>query len=349
MAGETSNIQEMANLVSDRLFRWFKWDKVELMDENFDCVKVESHSNKKESHTHPVDIVFKYLDPYLNKQIYLNTDLKSYKKKSITPNSLRDSLKSLAYTIDCARASQEWQSRYIHDEMDYEIRGMLFVYNHDGDYDKKFYDVITPPKGSTAKGIRTDNLPIAKGQQIHLVEPLLINYMSTITSDMSRLHHEGTFPQSSYEFFYPELLLHRTHGNQASNPATIEALSSPYLIIYHNDVEKFNEKTRSTEKTFDEGYLIYFNRPGKNAKEFVYLFDSLSKYQILNDKHKIRIRVAHHSPDKNISSHFKAAINIYASDWNFDEYKLKHLENIEFGLVEITKDCFSSTEVARKR
>jgi hypothetical protein len=349
MSGENAQIQKMANLISEKLFNWFKWEKIVLMDENFDCVKVDKHTNEKKSHTHPVDVVFKYFDPYLNKNIYLNTDLKSYSKTSITSTNLRTALKSLAQTIDCAKASSEWQGRYIHDDMSFEIRAMLFVYNHDGEYHKKFYEVVNPPRESKATPIRTESLPVEKGQQIHIVEPLLIRYMSTIISDMNNLHHIGEFPHSLYEFFYPNLHLHKTHGEQSTNPATIEAIASPYLIIYHGKVTKWNEVSNKVEETYGEGYLIYYNRSGSDHREFVYLFDTLSKYQILNDKNKIRIRVAHHSPHKDINSNFKKAITTYASDWGYDEFKTKHLNAIDFQLVEITKECFSSVDIGWRK
>ncbi|MFM0721496.1 hypothetical protein PQQ73_34920 [Paraburkholderia strydomiana] len=67
MSGETAPIAEMANKVSKELFEWFRWERVPLMDQNFECVKKDKHApKKKQDHTHPVDVVFNYIDPYLN-------------------------------------------------------------------------------------------------------------------------------------------------------------------------------------------------------------------------------------------------------------------------------------------
>ncbi|MCQ4437276.1 hypothetical protein NO135_19980, partial [Clostridioides difficile] len=88
MAGETSAIAKMAVRVSDDLFEWFRWKRIPLPDLNFDCVKTATHAPSKDKHTHPVDAVFHYTDPYLNKIIYMNTDLKSYASGSIDANGI---------------------------------------------------------------------------------------------------------------------------------------------------------------------------------------------------------------------------------------------------------------------
>lgn len=43
MAGEVANITEVAVKVTKDIFKWFKWDAVPIMDENFDCHKVDKH------------------------------------------------------------------------------------------------------------------------------------------------------------------------------------------------------------------------------------------------------------------------------------------------------------------
>lgn len=327
MAGETANIAEIADIVSSDLFQWFKWDTVPLRDENFDCVKQECHANDKRfAHTHPVDVVFKYFDPYLNKNIYLNTDLKSYNKSSINASNIRKSLQSLARTIECSKASKEWKDKYVLENDPYEIRGLLFIYNHDGGFDKSFYDHF--------KGIRADNLPIKKNQYLHVVEPNLIQYMTTVVADMARLHKEKTFPDEAYRFYYPELYLHKTHGRFEIRQATIEVISSPFMVVHHDAVSKLNEKTNMGERVYDEGYVIYYNRDGSSEHEFMYLLDFLSGIQVLNKKGNVRVRVAHHAPDNKIKSNFERAKNLYLSDWGYDDYKREVLDAISLDIVQ---------------
>lgn len=337
MAGETVNIGEIANRVSEDLFKWFKWSKVPLMDENFNCIKNDRHSPKKDNHTHPVDVVFHYFDPHLNKEIYLNTDLKSYAKGSITATSMRSALKSLAMTIDCARASSDWTGKYVLNKHPYEIRGMLFVYNHDGEYDKNFYNNFN--------SLNLDNIPLQKNQLIHIIEPALINYIHTVVSDITKLHHEGTFPEQLYSFFYPDLYLHKAHGDNEQRAATIETLTAPYMIIHHELVTKYDEKEKIPKETYPKGYLIYYNRDGSTDYEFMYLFDALSRFQILNQNCKIRIRVANANPNSNIKSNYQRAITLYVKDWEFDDYKRQQLENISFDLVDMSRPFYCPSEI----
>ena len=159
MSGETGSIAEMAKRVSRDVFKWFKWQLVPLYDQNFDCLKQEKHApTKKQEHTHPVDVVFTYNDPYLDHPVLLNSDLKSYSKSSITSPNIRSALRSLALTIDCARVSEEWRARYDKTGTA-EIRGLLFVYNHDAEWDRDFANLLLPPKKKRSMRKRKALLP----------------------------------------------------------------------------------------------------------------------------------------------------------------------------------------------
>jgi hypothetical protein len=358
VAGETEAIAKMAERVSQDILDWFRWSRVKLPNQNFDCVKGVIHAPKKASHTHPVDAVFWYHDPYLNRAVYFNTDLKSYAVGSIDASQIFPALKSLAHTIDCARVSEEWQDRYVLAQAPYEVRGMLFVYNHDAEYDKGFYELLTKsvtrrtskqPKPREPNTPRLESIPIQDGQSIHIVEPRLISYLTTVIADTQRLHTEGSFPEQQYEFFYPELKLHKTNGAKLERPATIEMLAGPYLIIRHDKVVKYSESTKALEDRYPEGFVIYYNRAGESAEEFVYFLDILSGYQILDGDQKIRVRIAHHSPALDVKSNFKRAISLYAQEWGFDRYKLARLEAIEMAEVEVAKYSFSRVDIGWER
>lgn len=354
--GETGPIAEIANKVAKEVFKWFRWERVPLRDQNFKCLKQKKHApTKKKEHTHPVDVVFKYDDPYLNRVVLFNTDLKSYKKDSITAPNIRPALKSLAQTIDCARVSPEWRDQY--DESGSgDIRGLLFVYNHDAEYDSNFARYLVPPKprdkqASTdnEKSLNVDSLPLEAGQMIHIVEPRTIAYMTTIVADAYRMHAEGTFPAKNYYFYYPELKLHRTHGHRNRRPATIEMICGPFLIVEHEAVVKHDEETNKTETSFPPGVVIFYNRAGNTHYEFLYLFDLLSSYQMLDGDSVLRIRVLHHAPHPHIRSNFHKAIQDYVHDWGFDDYKKDRLESIDLALVEIQKTSFSQKDIGWDR
>lgn len=346
MAGETKNISQMANKVSEDIFKHFRWECLNLEDENFPCVKVSKHSSKDE-YTHPVDVVFYYTDPYTNKRVFFNTDLKSYKRDSINPSSIRNALRSLAKAIDCARVSPIWRDRYsyMQDEQP-EVRGMLFVYNHDGAFHKHFYSYIRPSDDDDQKrGINLGKLPLERNQQIHTVDPKLISYLITIVNDMKVLHFDGTFPQKNYSFFYPDLRLHKTHGESSSRPATIEMLTGPFLIIKHEAAKRFDESTGEQIGEYPMGFVVYYNRPGSTHYEFMYFFDMLSNYQLLESKLKIRVRVACDECSSELLPNFNKAIDAYSQAWGFDDYKEGLLRNIEIERVETVKKVFSSVDI----
>lgn len=373
--GEVSAIAEMANLVARDLVKWFKWSKFPLMDQNFKCLKVEKHSTPRRkkkidgettsseesdtqltpigdglprAHNHPVDVVLSYIDPYTAKRVMLNTDLKSYQTNSISKTMIRNALKSLGQSIECARSSPEWKAKYNFKE-DADVRGLLFVYNHDGDYDKNFYEIfksVVTESGDKGQGkIDITNLPISKGQLLHLIEPKIINYMLSIINDSAGLHAEGSFPETEYFFYYPELTLHKTKLPKESRPATIELLSAPYLIIEHGAVKKYNEKTHDLEDRCKEGFIVYYNRSGSTVKEFIYLLDTLSSFQMLDRDCMLRLRIAHDAPAETLRSNFEAAKVVYAEEWGFDEYKIQKLDRIELKIIEIAQKRFSATDV----
>ena len=82
---ETSNIAQMAEKVSKEIFSEFFWDKVGSIDTNWNCCQQKKHNKT----THPTDIVFRYEDPYEQKYINVNYDLKSYAKGSINTTTIR--------------------------------------------------------------------------------------------------------------------------------------------------------------------------------------------------------------------------------------------------------------------
>lgn len=351
---ETSNIAIMAEKVSEDIFKWFKWDHLPIKDLNFKCHKGAEHSSStQDKKTHPVDTIFKYKDPYKGRYIFFNTDLKSYKKSSITSSAVREALTSLARTIDCAEGSEEWNKRYSLNIQNYEIRGLLFVYNHDGEYHNSFSELFKPKVGKGGKlagGINIGNLPVREGQQIHIIEPLLIQYMRTIISDMDKLHRDGLFPEKTYSFYYPDLLQHKLKGDTNQHPATIELISGPYLIIKHDEITKWCETQSKPVTRYGKGYVIYYNRTGETSLEFIYLLDMLSNLQILRTKeNKIRIRVAHNKPFDDIRSSFQTAIAMYINSLGGDEYKAEVLRSIEFEIVEQTKTVFSTNNIGWDR
>ena len=185
--------------------------------------------------------------------------------------------------------------------------------------------------------INTDNLSIKKDQIIHVIDPQRIRYLKSVVADMHKLQADRELPRESYSFFYPDLYLHKSHGDTDKYPATVEMLCAPFMILKHEEFKFFNESTGKTESTgHNGGYTIYYNQNGATEYEFIYLLDSLSRFQILSSKSTIKIRVAHHDPSTDIKSNYRKAINLYDKSWGFDEFKRRDLDRIEFDLITST-------------
>ncbi|AIR86017.1 hypothetical protein [Pantoea rwandensis] len=352
---ENGPIEELAKIVSSKIFERFKWKISGPFDQDFACIDEDNHKpiDKKQAHTHPVDVVFSYKDPYLNKTILLNTDLKSYAKGSINVDMIEGALSSLGETISCARYSSQWREKYNICAGDSEVRGLLFVYNHDNDFEHNFYNFFDPPppkgRGKRPKSIKLDNINISEGQQLHIIEPKTISYMLSIIADMNELVRDNQFPREEYGFYYPQLVYHKVVVTDDYFPATVESLTAPFLIIKHDAVYSFNRETQKEFECYPPGYIVYYNRPGSSDMEFYYLLDLLSNYQILNGKNNIRIRIATSDRNDSIRSHFQRALEKYALDWNYDESAKQKLLAMELHLVPTVKEFYSSEAMSWER
>ncbi|MBX6968251.1 hypothetical protein EX217_10885 [Providencia rettgeri] len=348
---ENGPIEDLAKRVSHDIFSRFKWEQRGPCDQDFICDNEDKHKplDKKQKHTHPVDVVFSYKDPYLNKIIYLNTDLKSYSKGSINTSQIESTLASLAKTIECAKYSAEWSEKYNFSQIDHEIRGLLFVFNHDNQLQHNFYDFFNPPKpakGRRSKAVNLEKVPLCEEQQIHIIDPFLINYMLTITNDMNDMIARKEFPDEEYGFVYPQLTFHKVTVTEKYLPATIEVLSAPFMIVKHGAVYKYNRDSKIEEVVYPEGYVVYYNQKGNSDNEFFYLLDLLSNYQILNGLNKIRIRLAYHEKTERILSHFHRGIEKYAHEYGLDEEAKRKLEDIDVKVLSSVKEFFSAEVIS---
>lgn len=324
---ETINIGDIALKISKDIFKHFFWEIHPKKDENFNCTNDEHKSDGgTPKTTHPGDVVFFYSDPYLGKNIYLHTDLKSYAADTIKTNKLREAFRSLCMTIECAKESSHWREKYsIDDSEAHEVRGMLFIHNHDNNYEKSF--------NATLDKVSLTSLPISPGSILHFLGPYDIQRLYSITNDIRCLKGEGELPKD-YTFYYPDLVMIRRQGDVWKQPATIESLVGPYLIIKHRETD-----------TINPGYLIYYNRPGSSPEEFVYFLDTLSRYQMLESGQKIRIKVTDKTAKDDLKSVFETAKKKYAKVWGFDPVREKILNGIEIERITSVTSTYNPGDI----
>lgn len=314
---ETLNIGEIATRLSKDIFKHFLWEKHAKHDDNFKCSNPDHKSEGKDAKSkvsHPGDVVFFYSDPYIGKRVYLHTDLKSYAKKSITSTKLRGAFKSLCMTIECAKESEDWRAKYsvLADEA-HEVRGLLFVHNHDHKFSESFSETIGR--------IDLTGLPLPAGAIVHYLGPDDIQRLYSIGNDIIRLRDADELPKE-YTFYYPDLVMVRRHGDGTNQAATIESLTGPYLILRHFDA--VNSAS---------GFVIYYNRPGSSPEEFEYFLDCLSRYQMLEHDQRIRIRVTNAGAMDDLKAIFEKAKKKYVKAWGFDPAREAILNKIEIDRI----------------
>lgn len=335
--GETTNIAEVAKKILNDIFRVFFWELRPLEDVNFDC-QISDHKTPKGENkiSHPCDVLFHYFDPYLNKTIYLHTDLKSYSKRSINSTKIREALNSLAMTVECACVSPSWKKKYPRtDEEIYEIRGLLFVANHDNKAPTDF--------NASLNKISKKNLDVARSQTLHVLGPKQISDLFSIATDI-KLSIQDRQLSSYYRFFYPDLTLwKRRFADDIRTAATIETLLSPYFILRHEAVRDENDAI-----LIRSGSLIYYSREGATVEEFIYLLDSLLRYQLVNAKEIVRIRIFNRDRSPDFKSNFDKAKHSYCKTWGFDESREQEIMNITIASIAKIESNYVPEEIGWK-
>jgi len=331
---ETAEIQKMAELASADIFSVFGWEHQPLMNQNWDCVEPQKH-NRIKVKTHPTDVVFKYVDPYSGNDVYIQTDLKSYAKGTLESADLVKAIRELGRATECANKSPDWKKLYVDQTRNHDVLGMLFVYNHDGAYDKDFSDALAPMAPS--------NFDLSPTTFIGVVGPQRVIYLNSVAKDIKISHSDGQLPaKQQRRFFYPHLsrimALH-----QESSVATLLTLLSPLIVMTY---------PMTTSSAFSRGCFAYYDGKGDSVDEFKYLFDYFFKYQRADENTAITINLL--QPDKNAAATFEIAKTEFARDYwpvadtSQDQFKTA-LNGIRYREPQSVVAQFSQTTLGMKR
>jgi hypothetical protein len=316
---ERINIAGMAEIVSSDIFGKLGWERYGPPNHSWECV-VQSH----EKSDHPTDVTFVYQDPYTGKNLHLVTDLKSYARDSIVSSALRDSLESLALAVDCAKQNPNWSSLYLKPGSDFEVQGLLFVYNHDGDYDRAFPDQL--------QAALDDSPRIPQGVRLWVLGPDDIWYMNEMIVDLASLAQDNVLPPALNEisFYYPSHSRRRMAGSDRSRVATIEILKGKYqLLAYQHNGKR--------------GMLVYYRGPGSSEREFIVLIDMLRIFGILDNSDEIRVRCPRAADVA--AAKFQAAVRLYAEHWPQQPEKMRKLS---YASVQEVRPRLTQFEVAAR-
>ncbi|EKJ8518409.1 hypothetical protein PZT66_30085 [Pseudomonas aeruginosa] len=321
---ETDNIAKMAEILSDELFSEFMWNRVGPFNRNWACEERESHKVD----THPSDVVFWYEEPYSIYRTYVNCDLKSYKKETITTEKVKAAVVSLANSLGCAEKSIDWQSEYTHPHVSKKICGLLFIYNHDGRFDADFskrINVISP-----------ESLSIPKGSKLVVMGPDDIRWLINVKDEIVRMRGlQRLPPREQCEFYYPHLVRKNNLKFDKAPAATLEMLTSSWFIL-RASFEKGGLKNN---------YVVFYRRKGYEVAEFLYLLDCLAHYQILVAGNAVGIKIL--SPHESAAAKFQLAVDEYAERCGGGEME-KILKDIKFEKMSKVTQEFSEVEIGMR-
>jgi hypothetical protein len=321
---ETANIAKMAEILSKGIFGEFLWNRVGPHDRNWTCEETEKHKVP----THPSDVVFWYEEPYSQARTYINCDLKSYKKETITSEKVKGAIKSLANSLECAEKSQSWQSEYTHEHVAQNICGLLFIYNHDGKFDADFAKRI--------EGVRSEDLNIPKGSKLVVLSPADIFWLNNVKDEILRMRGgEELPPRSQCKFFYPHLSKKKNVKLEKAPAATLEMLTSSWIIMQYSMLPDAPKND----------FVIFYRKRGYEQAEFLYLIDCLMHYQVLVSGNKVIIKVL--DPHQSASAKFKLAIDEYTERCGGGEIG-RILSNIEFSQMTTVTQTFSEVEIGMR-
>lgn len=310
---ETKNIDEMAAIISDKIFTEMKWQmNTDYTDINWKCCD-KIHDKE----THPTDLVFSYVDPYTELTQYIQTDLKSYQKSSISPLKIGNAIKSLAMQVKCARESEEWAGFYREGESKYGLHGMLFIYNNDNEYDRDLLEVIESKS--------TYDYVMPKDSTLNIFSPKLIRFLMTVVENIKERRNieedesaervcKKIPKREQCGFYYPDKH-NKCVSDLQSHSATIEMITSGMLLYaYEHSILK--------KKILN----VFWDESIDSENYFIYLFEFIFNYQMLNLFDKVYV-VTPFSPTALM--YFKKAQKIYKGQYAITETQRDKLDKVE--------------------
>lgn len=246
--------------------------------------------------------------------------------------SVRKAIESLAKQIECAETSQTWSDRYIHQHVIASICGLLFVYNHDGEYDANFEDHLN--------AIKDEELAIPEGSKIVVLGPKQIFWLDNVCNEITMMRGKAgphRLPDREHcRYFYPQLDRRLNLQLDKARAATLEVLTAPWILLeYKPDKDKA-----------ERGFVIFCNEPGKLTQEFIYLIDYLRHYQLLDENTHVRVKAF--NPDAASIAAFQKAQQQYIEQISIDGEEsplAKRIKAISFEPMTQVKTSFSDIEI----
>ena len=320
--GERVNIAAIAEVISGDLFSKFGWENHGAPNESWHCDTPE-HAKKD----HPTDVNFVYRDPYTDRNVHLITDLKSYAASSVNTLNLADAIRSLALAVDCAPTNPSWRDLYLKSGADFEVQGLLFVYNHDREFDRSFPQLL--------EAAFQEEIRLPRKVRLTIIGPDDVWHLYEIINDMANLMSDGAIPpRKDLSYFYHSHARNKLVRSSKTSVATIDVLKGKYQLVTYTVA-----KGRASQR----GMLMYYRGPGKEVREFIVLIDMLRAFGALDDYDEISVRCT-----RAVSvapTNFKKAISAYAELPSHQDLP-ENLKKLKYASVPSVRPRVTQFEIA---
>ncbi len=358
--GEQTQIAQIAIELAAKIFPAFGWTRTGTTDHNFLGAAIHRGEDNKNEVTdreastevsdkidsppaeraqtgvvatlqnYPADAVYYYPDPYYPQTTFIHFDFKSYAESTIKPRTLSKDLQRLADVVSVADTSEDWSKKFSPEKGNYNIHGALFVHNHDEKALERFNTYLGKLTFASIK--------LARGKRVFVFTPARIVYLNSSVSDMDVLRGKSLLPRTDEgetSFFYPYGVRYKPQSNLLSY-ATAEALLAPLLTIRY----------RFTDAKKGQGYVLYYDGPGGESDEFIFIFESLLKRRLLTSEDKITIRMMHAAPNGALV--FKKAKDDFVQYYHDLPMFRKLLDTVSYERMDVVRPNFSTIELGDK-
>ena len=243
---------------------------------------------------------------------------------------LAGTLEDLAKSVECAHKSSCFSEAFGITGSVEVVEGMLFLYNHDGEYNKDFDQRL--------QQVASKSLGLCADQRIYILMPDRITYLHSVAHDIKQRIAKLTFENDykDYDFYSPDLRVSAVKGKK-HGALPIEFMVGPWMFV--------------SFKTKRNGHrlVIYFDANGDTPDDFTTLFDAIISYNLLEDD--LNMEVVLQKCDPKAPIHFESARSSYAklnrgkSDDSLSSFE-QRLGQITFTTAPQVKPSYIENEMA---
>lgn len=293
------------------LMKKLGWEQVG--PSNFD-IKCTKHVAARKGKKHGIDSVFKYYDPFLQQQIYINVESKNRKWSGINDKSIKDWINQVAGVMECSSLAPELHSLSVNNI----INSLVLCWCNDQQYDHEKYQEYLK-KISFRKKDCDYNVFIASNRDI-LKWCSLIEAMDQMKRDFVK-----------FNIVYPTLTGNNTTDLVRSQHLTLFLLYSKYIFATADVKKEYYNSSHIIKQN------IVFNFDNISVESLLVMYDAFKQYQLQNadeyviylHEKKEDVRIYIEEFKRKVQSQYNEIIRLQDSTETLPEITFKYLNSFD--------------------